>query len=172
MTARRRTSRCLGLTLPSRFLSARKTSRLGYVRRILLESLWSVAEDPSRDVLLGERLAARLSERRREMRFLGALAGEWNTFDRGAARTIRWLRRLRWPRKFWQAWRGKAHLRQRADQAGGCAGEARPKELSGAIYDRWYCSPYPQSIAFQLAEAIPIRTRSRFGRWRRMKAPC
>jgi putative ABC transport system permease protein len=27
--------------------------------------------------------------------------------------------------------------------------------LSGAIYDRWYCSPYPQSIAFQLAEAIP-----------------
>jgi putative ABC transport system permease protein len=30
-----------------------------------------------------------------------------------------------------------------------------PKSLSGAVYDRWYCSPYPQSIAFQLAEAIP-----------------
>jgi putative ABC transport system permease protein len=30
-----------------------------------------------------------------------------------------------------------------------------PKSLSGAIYDRWYCSPYPQSIAFQLMEAIP-----------------
>ncbi len=30
-----------------------------------------------------------------------------------------------------------------------------PKSLSGAIYERWYCSPYPQSIAFQLAEAIP-----------------
>jgi putative ABC transport system permease protein len=30
-----------------------------------------------------------------------------------------------------------------------------PKTLSGPIYDRWYCSPYPQSIAFQLAEAIP-----------------
>jgi putative ABC transport system permease protein len=30
-----------------------------------------------------------------------------------------------------------------------------PKTLSGAIYDRWYCSPYPQSIAFQLQEAIP-----------------
>ena len=30
-----------------------------------------------------------------------------------------------------------------------------PKSLSGPIYDRWYCSPYPQSIAFQLAEAIP-----------------
>jgi putative ABC transport system permease protein len=30
-----------------------------------------------------------------------------------------------------------------------------PKSLSGAMYDRWYCSPYPQSIAFQLQEAIP-----------------
>ena len=30
-----------------------------------------------------------------------------------------------------------------------------PKSLSGAIYDRWYCSPYPQSIALQLTEAIP-----------------
>jgi putative ABC transport system permease protein len=30
-----------------------------------------------------------------------------------------------------------------------------PKSLSGAMYDRWYCSPYPQSIAFQLMEAIP-----------------
>jgi putative ABC transport system permease protein len=29
-----------------------------------------------------------------------------------------------------------------------------PKSLSGAIYDRWYCSPYPQSIALQLTEAI------------------
>ncbi len=27
--------------------------------------------------------------------------------------------------------------------------------MSGAVYDRWYCSPYPQSIAFQLQEAIP-----------------
>ncbi len=23
-----------------------------------------------------------------------------------------------------------------------------PKSLSGAIYDRWYCTPYPQAIAF------------------------
>jgi putative ABC transport system permease protein len=30
-----------------------------------------------------------------------------------------------------------------------------PKSMSGAVYDRWYCSPYPQSIAFQLMEAIP-----------------
>jgi putative ABC transport system permease protein len=30
-----------------------------------------------------------------------------------------------------------------------------PKSLSGPMYDRWYCSPYPQSIAYQLSEAIP-----------------
>ena len=29
-----------------------------------------------------------------------------------------------------------------------------PKTLSGAVYDRWYCSPYPQSIALQLTEVI------------------
>jgi putative ABC transport system permease protein len=30
-----------------------------------------------------------------------------------------------------------------------------PDSLSAADRDRWYCSPYPQSIAFQLTEAIP-----------------
>ena len=30
-----------------------------------------------------------------------------------------------------------------------------PKTMSGEMYDRWYCSPYVQSIAYQLQEAIP-----------------
>jgi putative ABC transport system permease protein len=30
-----------------------------------------------------------------------------------------------------------------------------PQSLRGAEYDRWYCSPYAASIAFQLQEAIP-----------------
>jgi putative ABC transport system permease protein len=30
-----------------------------------------------------------------------------------------------------------------------------PRSLSPELYDRWYCSPYPQSIAYQLQEAIP-----------------
>ncbi len=30
-----------------------------------------------------------------------------------------------------------------------------PRSMSGAVYDRWYCSPYPQSIALQLTEAMP-----------------
>jgi putative ABC transport system permease protein len=30
-----------------------------------------------------------------------------------------------------------------------------PKTLSPEMYDRWYCSPYAQAIAYQLQEAIP-----------------
>jgi putative ABC transport system permease protein len=30
-----------------------------------------------------------------------------------------------------------------------------PKTMSPEMYDRWYCSPYARSIAFQLQEAIP-----------------
>jgi putative ABC transport system permease protein len=33
-------------------------------------------------------------------------------------------------------------------------GRRDPKSLSGAIYDRWYCTPYPQAIALQLTEAM------------------
>ncbi len=29
-----------------------------------------------------------------------------------------------------------------------------PKSMSGAVYDRWYCTPYPQAIALQLTEAM------------------
>ena len=29
-----------------------------------------------------------------------------------------------------------------------------PKSLSGAIYERWYCTPYPQAIALQLTESM------------------
>jgi putative ABC transport system permease protein len=34
-------------------------------------------------------------------------------------------------------------------------GEANPKALSTELYDRWYCSPYANAIAYQLMEAIP-----------------
>ncbi len=34
-------------------------------------------------------------------------------------------------------------------------GRRDPRTMSGALYDRWYCSPYASSIAYQLQEAIP-----------------
>src|SRR5215467_1731320 len=30
-----------------------------------------------------------------------------------------------------------------------------PKTMNPELFDRWYCSPYVQSIAYQLQEAIP-----------------
>ncbi len=33
-------------------------------------------------------------------------------------------------------------------------GKRDPKSMSGAVYDRWYCTPYPQAIALQLTEAM------------------
>ena len=30
-----------------------------------------------------------------------------------------------------------------------------PKSMSPDVYDRWYCTPYPQAIALQLTEVIP-----------------
>jgi len=34
-------------------------------------------------------------------------------------------------------------------------GRRDPKSMSGPIYDRWYCTPYPAAIALQLTEVIP-----------------
>ena len=34
-------------------------------------------------------------------------------------------------------------------------GRRDPKSMSGAVYERWYCTPYPAAIALQLTEAIP-----------------
>jgi putative ABC transport system permease protein len=34
-------------------------------------------------------------------------------------------------------------------------GRRDPKSMSGAVYERWYCTPYPQAVALQLAEVIP-----------------
>ncbi len=34
-------------------------------------------------------------------------------------------------------------------------GRRDPRSLSPEVYDRWYCSPYAASIAYQLQEAIP-----------------
>ena len=30
-----------------------------------------------------------------------------------------------------------------------------PDKLTGKLHDRWYCSPYANSIAYQIQEAIP-----------------
>src|ERR1039457_5155144 len=114
-------------------------------------------DDSSRNVLLGERLARRLGEKPedelalagRPLRVSGILSTGGTEDDEIVA-----------PLALAQEILGRPGAVRRVYVSALTKPEdafARrdPKSLSGAIYDRWYCSPYPQSIAFPLAEAIP-----------------
>lgn len=122
---------------------------------------WKVSgswpEDTSQDVLLGERLAARLSAKPKEkimlsgrtLRVSGILSTGGAEDDEAVA-----------PIALAQEILGKPGAVRRVyvsalTKPEDALARRDPKSLSGAIYDRWYCSPYPQSIAFQLQEAIP-----------------
>ncbi|MGB0005898.1 MAG: ABC transporter permease [Candidatus Sulfotelmatobacter sp.] len=124
-------------------------------------SWWKVSgawpEDSSRDVLLGERLAARLSAKAgdeiilsgRRLRVSGILSTGGSEDDEVVA-----------PIALAQEILGKPGAVKRIyvsalTKPEDALARRDPKSMSGAIYDRWYCSPYPQSIAFQLQEAIP-----------------
>jgi putative ABC transport system permease protein len=119
--------------------------------------LGSWPEDNSRDVLIGERLARKfdikpgdqLTLANRPLRVSGILSTGGVEDDQVVA-----------PLALAQEILGKQGAVRRVYVSALTKPEdafARrdPKSMSGAIYDRWYCSPYPQSIAFQLAEAIP-----------------
>jgi putative ABC transport system permease protein len=122
---------------------------------------WKVSgawpDDSSRDVLLGERLAARLAAKAgdeitlpgRALRVSGILSTGGSEDDQIVA-----------PIALAQDILGKPGAVRRVYVSALTKPEdafARrdPKSMSGAVYDRWYCSPYPQSIAFQLQQAIP-----------------
>jgi putative ABC transport system permease protein len=124
-------------------------------------SWWKVSgawpDDGSRDVLLGERLAARLSAKPddevnlsgRHLRVSGILSTGSSEDDQIVG-----------PISIAQEILGKPGAVRRVYVSALTKPEdafARrdPKSMSGPVYDRWYCSPYPQSIAFQLQEAIP-----------------
>jgi putative ABC transport system permease protein len=123
--------------------------------------LWKVAgawpEDHSQDILLGERLAEQLGAKAgdqvsvsgRDLRISGILST-------GRAEDEQIIA----PLALAQEILGKPGAVRRVYVSALTKPEdafARrdPRSMSGEIYDRWYCSPYPQSIAYQLAEAIP-----------------
>jgi putative ABC transport system permease protein len=122
---------------------------------------WKVSgawpEDSSRDILLGERLAARLSIKTgdeltlsdRQLHVSGILSTGGNEEDQIVG-----------PIALAQEILGKPGAVRRVyvsalTKPEDALARRDPKSMSGAVYDRWYCSPYPQSIAFQLQEAIP-----------------
>jgi putative ABC transport system permease protein len=122
---------------------------------------WKVSgawpNDSSSDVLLGERLAGRISMKPgdeisvsgRELRVSGILSTGGSEDEQIVA-----------PLGLAQTILGKPGVVRRVyvsalTKPEDALARRDPKSMSGAIYDRWYCSPYPQSIAFQLQEAIP-----------------
>jgi putative ABC transport system permease protein len=121
---------------------------------------WKVSgawpDDNSRDILIGERLAARLNEKPgdtitisgRQLRIDGILSTGGAEDDEVIA-----------PLSLAQEILGRPGAVKRVYVSALTKPEdafARrdPKSLSGAIYDRWYCTPYPQAIALQLTEAM------------------
>jgi len=121
---------------------------------------WKVSgawpDDNSSDVLLGERLAARLGEKAGDelmmahpLHISGILSTGGPEDDQIVA-----------PLSVAQGILGKPGAVRRVyvsalTKPEDALARRDPKSLSGPMYDRWYCSPYPQSIAYQLADAIP-----------------
>jgi len=122
---------------------------------------WKVAgawpDDNSQDVLIGNRLAAKLGEkagdeieiRGEQHRVTGILSTDGAEDEQIVA-----------PLSLAQQILGKPGAVRRLYVSAMTKPEdalARrdPKSMGPALYDRWYCSPYAQSIAYQLQEAIP-----------------
>jgi len=121
---------------------------------------WKVAgawpDDGSRDVLLGERLASRLGKKPgdevtaagRQLRVTGILSTGGAEDDQVVA-----------PLSLAQEILGKPGSVRRVyvsalTKPEDAFGRRDPKSMSGAVYDRWYCTPYPQAIALQLTEVM------------------
>jgi putative ABC transport system permease protein len=122
---------------------------------------WKVAgswpNDESQDVLLGERLASRLGEKPGDsISVSGRRLHVSGIVTTGGAEDDQ----IVGPLSLAQEILGKPGAVRRVfvsalTKPEDALARRDPKSMSGAVYDRWYCSPYPQSIAFQLAEAIP-----------------
>jgi putative ABC transport system permease protein len=122
---------------------------------------WRVAgawpDDNSRDILLGEKLAVRLGEKSgSELSFSGKHFHVSGILSTGGAEDGEIVA----PLAVAQEILGKPGAVRRVyvsalTKPEDALARRDPKSLSGPIYDRWYCSPYPQSIAYQLQEAIP-----------------
>jgi putative ABC transport system permease protein len=112
--------------------------------------------DDSRDVLVGERLAGKLGvtagsevkEGARQLHVAGILSTGGAEDDEIVA-----------PLGLAQEILGRPGAVKRVyvsalTKPEDAFGRRDPKSMSGAVYDRWYCTPYPAAIALQLTEAM------------------
>jgi putative ABC transport system permease protein len=120
-----------------------------------VEGAWP--DDSSSDVLLGERLAQRLGRTPgdqleisgRQLRISGILSTGGNEDDQIVV-----------PLSLAQQILGKPGAVRRIyvsalTKPEDALAQRDPKTMNPELFDRWYCSPYVQSIAYQLQEVIP-----------------
>jgi putative ABC transport system permease protein len=122
---------------------------------------WKVSgawpDDNSHDVLLGEKLASRIGDKSGDqITLFGRQFHVSGILSTGAAEDDQIVA----PLAVAQEILGKPGAVRRVyvsalTKPEDALARRDPKSLSGPMYDRWYCSPYPQSIAYQLQEAIP-----------------
>ncbi len=121
---------------------------------------WKVAgawpADDSWDVLVGERLANRLDEKAGDViTVAGRQLHVSGVVSTGGAEDDEIIA----PLALAQEVLGKPGAVKRVyisalTKPEDAFGKRDPKSMSGAVYDRWYCTPYPQAIALQLTEAM------------------
>ena len=120
-----------------------------------VEGAWP--QDDSAEILLGERLARKLNTRTgdhvviagRELQVMGILSTGGDEDDQIVT-----------PLSLAQQLLGKPQAVRRLyvsalTKPEDALARRDPKTMTPEMYDRWYCSPYVQSIAYQLQEAIP-----------------
>jgi len=113
--------------------------------------------DDSQNVLLGERLAARLGKHSGDVIEVGGheltVSGILST---GSVEDDQIVAPLALAQQILGRPGAVRHVYVSALTKPPDALSARdPKTMSPEVYDRWYCSPYVESIAYQLQEAIP-----------------
>src|ERR1700756_1402466 len=120
-----------------------------------VQGLWP--GDESEDVLLGERLAGRLGRKAGDRIDIAGqphrITGILSTGDVEDDEVVA-------PLALAQQLLGKPGAVRRVyvsalTKPEDALARRDPKTMSPEMYDRWYCSPYVQSIAYQLQEAIP-----------------
>jgi putative ABC transport system permease protein len=120
---------------------------------------WPADDSPdhSRDVLIGEKLAVRMGLSAGSTLSIGGVAHRVSgVLSTGGAEDEQIIA----PLKLAQELSGKPGavrkiLVSAVTKPEDAFARRNPDSLSPADRDRWYCSPYPQSIAYQLREALP-----------------
>ncbi len=120
-----------------------------------VEGSWP--DDSSEDILLGEHLAARIERKAgEEINFGGRPHRVVGILSTGGAEDNQIVAPLPVAQQILGKPGAVRHIYVSAVTKPEDAFARRdPKSMPPEMYDRWYCSPYAQSIAFQLQEAIP-----------------